>query len=263
MASREAEPAGRPLDDDPMCSSWRATPAHRRRGRCARADFYAHRSPTHDDPYSLFVVNSLIGASMVLRRTARRRPAVPASLEDRFHDHWLARSALVAAGRIRRPSRSTTTSSTAPTCSADATPRGGLRGSSSGVADGGSARRRCPAMAATTSSTPRWSRPVAAECCSAGPQQPRRCRGFGDFVDSPMGNCASSPRSCRPRHVIAAAARAGRPSRSPCSLAGRGRWATDPDPSRHECQHITASPPRPGARLLLPAVPSDPEYDEW
>ena len=37
-------------------------------GRVIAPTFYAHRAPTHDDPYSLFVVNSLIGASMVFRR---------------------------------------------------------------------------------------------------------------------------------------------------------------------------------------------------
>ena len=62
--------------------------------------FYAKRSPTHDDPYSLFVVNSLIGASMVLRRRLLDLALpFPRAFPDRFHDHWLARVAL-GAGRI-------------------------------------------------------------------------------------------------------------------------------------------------------------------
>ena len=45
-----------------------------RRARELAPTFYAHRAPTHDDPYSLFIVNSLIGASMVFRRSCSTSP---------------------------------------------------------------------------------------------------------------------------------------------------------------------------------------------
>jgi len=62
--------------------------------------FYARRTPTHDDPYSLFVVNSLIGASMVLRRRLLDVALpFPRAFPDRFHDHWLGRAA-ASSGRV-------------------------------------------------------------------------------------------------------------------------------------------------------------------
>ena len=66
-------------------------------GRVMAPTFYARRQPTHANPYSLFVVNSLIGASMLFRREllALALP-FPRAFPNRFHDHWLARSALIA-----------------------------------------------------------------------------------------------------------------------------------------------------------------------
>jgi glycosyltransferase involved in cell wall biosynthesis len=56
--------------------------------------FYEHRMPTHDDPYSLFLVNSLIGASMMFRRTILDVALpFPRAFDDVYHDHWLARVA--------------------------------------------------------------------------------------------------------------------------------------------------------------------------
>jgi hypothetical protein len=58
--------------------------------------FYERRIPTHDDPYSLFVVNSLIGASMLFRRHLLDQALpFPRAFDDVYHDHWLARCALV------------------------------------------------------------------------------------------------------------------------------------------------------------------------
>jgi hypothetical protein len=66
-------------------------------GRVIAPTFYAHRSPTHADPYSLFIVNSLIGASMVFRRELLDLALpFPRAFPNRYHDHWLARSALFA-----------------------------------------------------------------------------------------------------------------------------------------------------------------------
>ena len=68
-----------------------------REGRVLAASFYEHRVPTHDDPYSLFLVNSLIGASMLFRRSLLDVALpFPRAFEQRFHDHWLARAASVA-----------------------------------------------------------------------------------------------------------------------------------------------------------------------
>ena len=66
-------------------------------GRVIAPTFYARRRPTHANPYSLFVVNSLIGASMLFRREllALALP-FPRAFPNKFHDHWLARSALIA-----------------------------------------------------------------------------------------------------------------------------------------------------------------------
>jgi hypothetical protein len=61
--------------------------------------FYAHRANTAGDPASLFLVNSVIGASMMFR--ADLLPAIlelPARHLQAFHDHWIAR-VTVAAGR--------------------------------------------------------------------------------------------------------------------------------------------------------------------
>lgn len=61
--------------------------------------FYASRRPTHDDPYSLFTVNSLIGASMVMRRELLGVALpFPRAFENRYHDHWLGRAGAVAGG---------------------------------------------------------------------------------------------------------------------------------------------------------------------
>ena len=64
-------------------------------GEVRAPTFYGHRLPTHDDPYSLFVVNSLIGASMLFRRHLLDQALpFPRAFEDVYHDHWLARVAL-------------------------------------------------------------------------------------------------------------------------------------------------------------------------
>jgi hypothetical protein len=66
--------------------------------------FYAHRLPTHGDPYSLFVVNSLIGASMMFRRHLLDIALpFPRAFDDVYHDHWLARVALARGGVAFEP----------------------------------------------------------------------------------------------------------------------------------------------------------------
>ena len=64
-------------------------------GSLLSATFYEQRIPTHDDPYSLFLVNSLIGASMLFRRDLLDAAIpFPRAFPNMFHDHWLARVAL-------------------------------------------------------------------------------------------------------------------------------------------------------------------------
>ncbi len=63
-------------------------------GAVVAESFYEHRVPTHDDPYSLFLVNSLIGASMMFRRAMLDTALpFPRAFDDVYHDHWLARVA--------------------------------------------------------------------------------------------------------------------------------------------------------------------------
>ena len=64
-------------------------------GAMVAPTFYGERMPTHDDPYSLFLVNSLIGASMMFRRELLDTALpFPRAFANVFHDHWLARVAL-------------------------------------------------------------------------------------------------------------------------------------------------------------------------
>ena len=69
-------------------------------GQVLATTFYGERMPTHEDPYSLFVVNSLIGASMLFRRDLLDEALpFPRAFDQVYHDHWLARVAL-ARGRV-------------------------------------------------------------------------------------------------------------------------------------------------------------------
>jgi hypothetical protein len=66
-------------------------------GRVLSPSFYSQRSAAHADRYSLFVVNNLIGASMMFRRELLDLALpFPRAFRDCFHDHWLARAALAA-----------------------------------------------------------------------------------------------------------------------------------------------------------------------
>ena len=129
VAPGQAAPPGRRARRPTRtCSSWPATSGSpTRTARCSRPRSTPTGSPTHDDPYSLFVVNSLIGASMVFRRQLLDLALpFPRAFEDRFHDHWLARvGARRRHRRVRRRAAPRLRPARRQRRSAAATPRGG------------------------------------------------------------------------------------------------------------------------------------------
>ncbi len=86
-----------------------------RDGEVMSDTYWSTRRNNHDDLLSLLVANSVTGAASLLRRELLDDvlPFPPAQFAH-FHDHWVALVArALGRDRLRRPSRCTTTSSTA------------------------------------------------------------------------------------------------------------------------------------------------------